>query len=335
LAQGEAGYATFDDLHELGTTSLTKVELPRGSRDSNGNSPRRIPRSLLQGILTNIANLNDPRNRRRDYAPLYLRNLATVASQLPDLPRDGAQQLARYLLAPKSDQQHQAVLQHAEALTRWYSVRLALADEVLTTSTARQRVTEVISRVVGDDAARVDTAAWRERLRDALLREVIEQLAFAAPRRQSEKRIYDDLSDTLRETFVTRARLLGVSADQYSTAVYVSDVMRTMIEHDAAQHSSPNSPVARTNALSASSAESLVAIDYAAENDLQRIVLLQRLWLQRLIANLTQDGAIDSGQAEHLMAELRDADRMAPDLISQLDSGERIQLRVWLLTKPL
>ncbi len=336
LSQGEVGNATFDELYELGPTTLAAADLSTPARDRNPTSSRRVPPSLYQSVLTNIANLSDPRNRRRDYAALYLRNLAVIAPQMPDLPRESAEQLARYLLSGKSDKDHQAVLQHAQAVTRWHAVRLALADQTLETTTARQRVIEVISRVVGHDLGdgAGDDRTWRVRLRDALLRDVIEELAFAAPPAQGEQRIYSDLADALRELYTSRARVLGVPAEQYSAAASAADVLRLIAENYAARTVPPDNRSIPSAVTLRDCAQQLTAIDYAAENDLQRTVLLQRLWNRILAAGLTQSGTIQPGQADHLLDELDDADCQAADMFQQLEDAEQTQLQIWLLTRP-
>jgi hypothetical protein len=332
LGRGESGYATFDELFAAGPVALSSSgTAPARGRDPA--TPRRVPSSLVQSVLVNIANLSDTRNRSRGSAPLYLRNVATIAPQVPDLPREPAEQLARYLLSGKTDAEHQAVLQHAHTVTRWSNVRLALADQVLETNTNRQRVVEVLAGVLGRDVGVDDDTKWRQRLRDSLLLDVIQALAFAAPPAHGSERIYDDLADVLRETYTTRARLSGVPSDQYASAATATDVLRLMIETNATRTGrNPGSGGAAGGSI-ADWAEQLAAIDYVAENDLQKTVLLQRLWLRGLAARMTHSGEIPAGEGTRLLAELTDADRQAVDLIQQLADGERTHQQLWLLRR--
>ena len=332
LGRGESGYATFDELFAAGPVTLSSSgTVPARGRDPV--TPRRVPSSLIQSVLVNIANLSDTRNRSRGSAPLYLRNVATIAPQVPDLPREPAEQLARYLLSGKTDAEHQAVLQHTHTVTRWTNVRLALADQVLDTTATRQRVVEVLTAVLGRDVAPGDDTKWRQQLRDSLLLDVIQALAFAAPPAHGSERIYDDLADGLRETYATRARLLGVPSDQYASAATATDVLRLMIETDETRTTRNPGGGGTAGGSIADWAEQLAAIDYVAENDLQKTVLLQRLWLRGLAARMTHSGEIPAGEGTRLLAELTDADRQAVDLIQQLADGERIHQQLWLLTR--
>jgi hypothetical protein len=328
LAQGEVGYATFDELQERGPTRLSDVSFNPATPGSDSQRRPRFPRSVVNSIVTNIQELNSPRNRQRSFAPVYLSNLAQVASEIPALPREAAEGLARYLLSPKNDRDHQAVLQHVEALTRWHNVRLGLADGVLETRLSKERIVEVFSEVLGRQLVLNGGQPWRERLRELVIRDVIAELEATAPREDGADRIYDDLREALRELYSTRARLLGVSADEYASASTPSEVLQQLIATYAANL---NSTAASDTAAWS---EQLVAIDYAAEDDIQRTVLLQRLWLQVLASGLIQQGTVEAGQAGHLLAELDDRDRQPGDVVGQLYAGEKTQLEMLLLTKP-
>jgi hypothetical protein len=212
-------------------------------------------------------------------------------------------------------------------------VRLALADHVLETTTNRQRVVDVLASVLGREIGMDEDLQWRQRLRDALLLDVIQALTFAAPVSHGAERIYDDLAESLRELYATRARLSGVPSEQFSAAATTADMLRLMIESDATRTTRNPGGQRAGDEPNANWAEQLAAIEYVAENDLQKTVLFQRLWLRGLVGRMAQGGEIPVGEGSRLLDELADADRQAVDLIQQLADGERTHVQLWLLTR--
>jgi hypothetical protein len=332
LARGETGSAVFDDLYAAGPAVLS-AGMPQATPGIRDASPSQVSSGVYRNVLVNIGQLSDTRNRRRESAPLYLRYLATVAPQLPDLPREPAERLARYLLAAKPDSEHQAVLQYAHAITRWPNVRLALADLISDTSASQYRAVELMSVVLGRDADRDGEGSWGRRMRDTLLLEVIRTLQHAAPQSDGLQRIYDDASEILRDAYANRARLLGVPVEQASTAAGPGELLRSIIEHHAAA-AAPSTREPSTEAPAWKDwSEKLLAIDYLAQNDLQRLALLQRMWLDLLVAQLVEAGEIPVDQGRQLLNQLADADRQAADVIQQITDAEYIHTQLWLSTR--
>jgi hypothetical protein len=331
LARGETGYAVFDELLAAGPPVLAAAAAQASTGPQEFSRPG-VSSSMYRNVLVNIDQLSDTRNRRRESAPLYLRYLATVANQLPNLPREPAERLARYLMAGKSDGEHQAVLQYAHAVTRWPNVRLALADEVMQSSANRDRVVELMSKVLDRAVEIEEDGKWQQELRDHLLLEVIRASGAATSPTDGAERIYDDLADMLRDAYATRARLLGVPADRYSAASTTAELLRLIIENDAASATRQNQGSSGLSPALRDLPEKMVAIDYVSENDLQRTVLLQRMWLDLLVARLAQSGELPADQARRLLDELSEADRQAVDVIQQLADAERIHTRIWLST---
>lgn len=333
LAQGDVGHAAFDELHAAGSAQLAATDLPPSAAAPASQPQRRVPSSILQSILSNIQQLSSPREGQRSYAPIYLRNLALTASLLPELPREPAERLGRYLLSSKDAQEHQTVLQHTEALTRWTSVRLAMLDQLADTHGKREHVIEVVSRAVCRDLNPAADSDWRQSLRDALLSGLIGDLESAAPREGNAQRVYDDLREALRELYIAQARVLGVPAELYASGKTPAEVLQQIVEASAAK--APPGSRQQSGQSWADSREQLAAIDYAVGSDLERTVLLQRLRLQLLATQLAHEGKIAAGQADPLLVTLQESDRRAVDLISQLRDAERFHLQLWLLTRPV
>lgn len=327
LARGEAGYPVFDQWYADGPAVLSQIATHETSVSPESRSAT-ISSVAYRNAVSNIAQLSDMRNRRREAAPMYLKYLATVAARVPDLPREHAVRLARYLLAAKSDAEHQAVLKHVHAITRWPNVRLALGDQILQTTMSRGRVVELLEAVLGGPLDGSEDRDWQQRAYERLLRDVIRSLGYAGQVSDGPERLYDDVAEVLRESYAIRARLFGVPTERSSQATTVAELLQMIIQHQAAWEASPSHRA--TLVVQGDWQERLIAIDYISDNDLQHAVLLQRLWLDLLIARLQQTGDLSGDQATRMQGQIQESDRQATDLIDQLIQAERHQTEIWL-----
>ncbi len=327
LSHGETGFILFDQLYADGPAVLSSIASADTTAPAEDRSPT-VSSVAYRNAVSNIAQLSDMRNRRRESAPIYLKYLATVASRVPDLPREHAVRLARYLLAAKSDSEHQAVLKHVHAITRWPNVRLALGDQVLQTTANRDRVVELLEIVLGGPLDRSEERGWRQRAYERLLRDVIRSLGHAGGISDGAERWYDDVAEVLRESYAIRARLIGVPSERISQAATLAELLQMMILHQADLPFWPSNPA--NLAVSSDVEGQLIAIDYISDNDLQRTVLLQRLWWDRLIAHLLQTGEVSGDQAARMQVQIQESDRKATDLIDQLIRAERHLTAIWL-----
>ena len=78
----------------------------------------------------------------------------------------------------------------------------------------------------------------------------------------------------------------------------------------------------------------LTTIDYLSDNDLQRTVLLQRVRLELLAKEIARLRNDKKNEANNLVAQLRQKNQQAEDVLAQLRDGERAQLQMWMLLAP-
>ena len=103
----------------------------------------------------------------------------------------------------------------------------------------------------------------------------------------------------LHELYVVQAQLLQVPTESYAAPPSPAAVLAAMVQHVASQLDAAklNPP---EQLLLANLPNQLQAIDFLAENDLQRTVLLQRLWLRLLSAQpVAADPGQDARRARH------------------------------------
>ncbi len=334
LAQGEVGYASFDELNQNGPPKLA-------ARAKLGGGPRSPPRrrggmgggnSQLQNVIQYISHLTAP-HRLAAHRPMHLRHIAAFASQAVGLEDGHAEKLARYLMMPKNDDEHNLVLQHAEAVTRWQNVRLALADQVLETRVHEERIQQLFSRVVGRNLE-LSGDDWKQQAYEAMIRDVMDDLASAEHHQVGAGRIYDDASMTLRDLYSTQARLLGVLPEQYDAAESPTQVLRLIISRYAAKLGEGNLSDEALQHI-ATLPHQFAAVEYMGANDLERTVLLQKVWLRTLAFGTADKQTEKADQAEALLEELEQADDRSDNMFAQLRNGERAILKEWLLASPL
>ena len=333
LAQGEVGYPTYDQLREEGPPRLATLaaSAARRARYRAGRSSSATVATARHRVESFIRQLtiagNGPSYRR-----VYLRGIASFAPDVPDLDHKPAETLARYLLKPKSDEEHQIVLEFAQAVTRWRAVRLALADLVLETPVYKERVEQLMARVVAQPP-KLDKKRWKRQVHDALLGDVIAELAAAPVRTGGAGQIYDEACDALRDFYRTQARLMGISPDRYEAAETPAHLLHVIIEDAAAKLTDGgSSPEARR--FLAELPHRFTAIGYFAENDLQRAVLLQRLWLRVLALRIARTHADRAGEAQRLVERLvAESGDPKSDAFGQLRDAEKALFEMWLLAR--
>ncbi len=333
LAQGEIGYATFDELIQDGPPKLSgSADLPDGPRRPRRRQAGPAAAAQTKNVLRYIHYLTDQR-RQPAHRPVYLRGIASFASQVPELEPEPAGLLARYLMKAKTDDEQAVVLEHAETVTRWKHVRLALADQVLDTNLHKERIQALFSRVLRRNIELADDD-WKQEAYQAMIRDVIEDLSFAAGRQVGAGRVYDDASLALRDQYSTQAKLLGVLPEQYDAAESPARVLRLMIERYAAGLDEGSlSDEARRHLTSLP--RQFDAVEYMGANDLERTVLLQKLWLRTLAFGTAHNHAGKADQATTLVDDSEQTDGTADNLFAQLRNGERAILQEWLLASPL
>ncbi len=333
LAQGEPGFAIFDELMRHDEAVTVEKDEPAGSVKADEGSdsaddadgPRLVPlrkRPLSpterQSLGRAIGQLSDFEN----LPPVVRVNaLRIVAARVPlatDLTYDQAAIIARYLLCKKTDEELEAMLGALEQLRSWRQVRLAIADQLGDSQLTPQQRSQLLSPLCGKRAIPED--ATLPQLRQRLLRELLADLEAVNSRPAAAASVdHGPTVAALAETYRQRARVLAVPASEYqsqdSPAAALKVAVRALRRRTKDEHLTHKLDVA----------------DYLGRDEAHRTVLLQRIFLE-LLADRTramrpkQNAAVDK-----ILAELAAADAEAGDLLAQLRSGERKTLEMGMM----
>ena len=338
LAQGDAGYAVFDAGLEnppsLSATNNTgdvrRPELPPPRRNYPPLS--NVAKQELERVLDLLAGHGRLKQVQR---ASMLRTLAMSVDRVEDLTPMQASQAAPYILGEKSDEEHAAVLQCLSELRRWKRLRLAIADQL-----SQSKLTDDQRRQLAGVLLETDTPPEEsdpEWLQTAIVRTVVKDLEDATATSVAEvsptaaSRVFDDAADLLLEIYKTRARLLGVSTSQLTSAASPSHALQLSLVPlaDSVRSLGTAEDAAQLAALTQRS----VALDFLATDDLRRSAAVEQVFAQLSALRLARLRPTQATVADNLAAEIAAADS-APNVLVQMRDHEATNLRLWMLYAP-
>jgi hypothetical protein len=231
-----------------------------------------------------------------------------------------AEDLASYLLAAKPAEEHANLLPLLDRLRVWRELRLAVADGLaqskLPAEELQQLVAALVAPALPEDVT--SSSGLRRALLEDVLREAEAATAPQSPPSSAGIRFADRAAEQLRQTYLARARLLGVAA---ASGGSVADALEVSLSPLAA------SDTERTTLEPIQRAER-----YLAGDDLYLTVAWQRLLIEFSARRVQRERPQHSAAARQLAAEsLASA---PPSVLTQLRDQERTMLQLWMLYAP-
>lgn len=330
LSRGESGEPVFETMRKEGPV---KVGLS-GKRSASAalaryESPYPVSeRTVLKEEIRRLSGANTAIQRIH-----LIRMIARETGSVDDIDLRSGQMLAEYMVQVKSDQEeHREMLRYAEQLGGWNAVRLGLADQLLEMNGRGSQAAELFSKVMGGDV-NLTTRADRDEIRRRLLSQVVGALSKVRNIGVSRYRVFDEGSQTLLDLYARQARLLSVPSESYTSAGQPSSVVAALVNH-VAERLDDGSLEPVDQAVVDSIPHRLKAIDFVAENDLQRTAGLQRLWLELLAIHMTRQHPETSAAVR----EIRDSSHSVADeperVFEQLRDIQANLLRMWMQLRP-
>ncbi|HUE69639.1 MAG TPA: hypothetical protein VMP01_02025 [Pirellulaceae bacterium] len=326
LAQGEPGFAIFDELvREEEPVTVEKAEPEESAPGDSGAVPgprlaplrkRPLSPSERQSLGRAIGQLADFENQ----APVVRVNaLRIVAARVPlagDITYDQATIVARYLLAKKGDEEVEAMLESLSPLRSWRQVRLAVADHLSQSQLTPGQRSQILSPLSGGQIIADETP--EPQLRQLLLRELLADLESLKGHAVAASAGPVTTVDALAEAYRQRARVLAVPAAEYLGTESPAAALEVVVR-------------AAGRRMEESWTHNLRVAEYLGDHEAHRTVLLQRLLLETLVQRTKAMRPKQAADAEKILTELSAADAAAGDLLAQLRSGERATLKMGML----
>jgi len=333
LAQGDLGHAEFD-LMLAAFDRPPEAEASSGAADPSLGEATPAQRESIGASLGTLGSPTSNLTARLD----ALRGLARCAQVVRDVSADEGRAIAAYLLKPKHPKEYQESLFSMTRLGRWNSVRLGMADAVADAAIEepsdiqKERVFETVSKTLGKNLAPAATEPWprrRQILSMLLLRSVYDALGAGEPKETGVERC-DKAQQEIGQHYRTQAKLLGVPPEAYSTAATPAEMLEPMIQDLARRLGGGAIRPPDKQRLERLTHES-AAVEYLAENDLEKTVLLDRVLAKLLAVNAAAANVPRADRAQKILGDLETTDGKAPDVLTQLRDGHAAVLQLWML----
>jgi hypothetical protein len=249
----------------------------------------------------------------------------------PELPRQQALAVARYLLG--TIQQKRELDEITPKLTAFAACRpllLALADVASNEKNAdvtQQRTEAIVAELLGQRVRFARDEDWRGGCRKLLLNRVLELTGTPCGGA-------DQAAEILRDLYREQAIVFGVADPDFPQLTRPTRVLEGLIKHVAARAGKPNAAPEDREYLTQIDRH-LLAAQFVAENDLEHMVLLQRLWIRVLTIYLRGQVPARADGLMKIQQDLDVHDQSAPNVLDQLRAGEEKLLRMWALVHNL
>lgn len=308
LRRGESQAGWFDKM--AGTELVTEAPSISEPVKIDGED---LLAELTPGERTLLKNYTGALSTPKDMAILkrqsYLRVVSGFSEKLKDVPAEAAQGIATYLLINKSDEEAAEVNRVLPSIRAWPRLQLALADGWKQAELAKPHLHEMWIAFTASDGtlAEVQTARPRNELRKLALR----TLSEAAELGQANSAV-DRAAAILAEQYAERLRLRApteVVAPHTSACESLSRLLPRVTGGDANE-----------------SDRIVKGIELAANNDLQKLVLLQRVILAREVASLSKSRPQLTSKLAAVTESLAQRDAGAENVVRQIRDGENAML---------
>ncbi len=292
-----------------------KQSAPGGGK---GNVIAQLDPEVLKGLRDKNA-----KNRLR-----ALQNLTQKISG--ELAPADADQLARFLLKSWKKEDLEEIAANLGTLNQSRNLLLALAEIVPFAEVAdapQENIEKIVGTLGGQTLQLGKDAHWRLRCRKVLLLQALEGGS-------GEKDTAQDTAEALRELYKDQGAMLGLDpAELAAMTTKTSQPLAALITGQATQLG-PQAPSEDKEFLSLVP-NYLQAAQFVAQNDLEHVGLLQRIWARVLVVYVAKNNPAYSKEALKVLQDLNEIDRKVADPLLQLRAGEEKILRLWLLAHGL
>jgi hypothetical protein len=260
-----------------------------------------------------------------------LANLQDLAIRVPDVPPEFATSIAAYILENKSSVENERSLERLPDLARWNQLILALADRVEECALTDQQL-QALLRSLSSAVTLPPGKEGRSAARNELLRLALQRLQDIDSPASPPLTVPENAAALLADIYAQQAQLLDVPIpatvaqprNPYST-------LRALVDGFSSRLAGATLPDAQRATMN-QVPHLLLARDYAAGgNEVQRLVALERTWLQLLAVEAARRNPARAADAEALVTELQKKDRQASHVLAQLRDGHQATLQMWML----
>ncbi|MBX9678377.1 MAG: PPC domain-containing protein [Gemmataceae bacterium] len=248
-----------------------------------------------------------------------------IAAKVPDdmTPRI-AQKISRYVLVVAKKDELDEVAGKLNAFAQCRNFLLALSDQVSREEILQKSAETVVGGVLGESLKFANNEDWRTSCRKVLLERVLDMT-------ETKRGGADEAADLLRDLYKEQGIAFGMNPEaELGALTRPTQVLAAVVKRVAAKAGDAEAMTEDKEFLAQIDRRLQVA-QFVAENDLEQMVLLQRLWARVLAIRLGQLVPDQADAFRKLQSDLSEGDRRAAGSLEQLRAGEEKTLRMWAI----
>jgi hypothetical protein len=272
--------------------------------------------------------LSDLADLESTQRPVRLAALANLAGNFPnDVAPRHAQRLAKYLLSIQDRAELEEVTAKLESFAKCRHFLLALADQVGKDETRPKTAEAIVGGVLGKAAQFARDEDWRTPCRKMLLQRALD-LSQHGPTAA------DQAAEVLRALYREQGVAFGMDDADFAMLHRPAQALEALVKHVAARAANQELPPEHKDYL-AELGRHLRAAQFVANNDLEQLVVLQRIWLKVLTIYVHQAAPAQAQAMAAIQGDLVNHDRSSASALDQLRAGEESVLRIWMMVHNL
>lgn len=325
ITQGAFGGNIFGG-RPFGTPSRVMGKKGAGGAMPGGEQPGQKG-DTKQDSSVNQADISNLDSKQSNVRISAFNNLAGSVGD--DLAPRHAQKIGRYLMQIQQKSELDDVESKLDKFGKCRQTLLALADAAGNESlnVAQKTAETVVGGVLGQALQFARDEDWRSACRRLLLQRALE---LSGRTNNSAEEAAEILSDLYREQGV----ILGIDDPTFAELTRPAQVLERVVKHVAAKASKLN-PMEDDKAYVDQIDRHLQAARFIADNDLEHMILLQRMWIRVLAIYLQGQAPAQAKGMLEVQQDLINLDRRPAGMLDQLRNGEEKVLRIWALAHKL
>lgn len=248
-----------------------------------------------------------------------------IAAKVPDdMSSRIAQKIARYLLVVAKKDELDEVADKLNAFAQCRNFLLALSDQVSRDEIVPKSAEMVVGGVLGESLKFANNEDWRASCRKMLLERVLDMT-------ETKRGGADEAADLLRDLYKEQGIAFGMNPEAELGALTRPTQVLAAVVKRVANKANESDPSPEEKEFLSQIDRRIQVAQFVAENDLEQMVLLQRLWARVLAIRLGQLVPDQADAFRKLHSDLAEGDRRAVGSLEQLRAGEEKTLRMWAL----
>ena len=325
--------ASSSDKDAVGHFTL-QISHPQAVRFPNPRLPLLAPKAAVEQKAPPL-NLNDLAALGDKQSKVRMAAFKNLTGNIPnDLPYRHARKIANYLLLTEweplePEREFEAAKGQLPSLAKCRHLFEALADIIDGGKLSPKRTEAIVGGLLKQRLRFDPDENWRSACRKLLLQRALELTG----RGTSDA---DKTADYLRDLYKEQGLAFGLDTPDFEKQTKLLPVLEHLVTHVAVRAAQQKKLAPEGKAYLQQIGRQLQAARFVAENDLEYMVVLQRIWI-KVLALALQEQITDQANKRitAVQLDLDKKDREAGNLLDQLRSGEENILRIWALAHDL